>query len=73
MIASNDDWRDTQELVIEATGLAPTDNSEAAILAPLPAGAYTAVVRGMEGLAGTALVEMYNLTSAPSGALAPAR
>ena len=58
---SNDDWRATQEAEIIATGLAPTDNREAAMVVTLPAGAYTALVRGKDGTVGIALVEGYNL------------
>ena len=46
VIASNDDWQDSQEEQITATGLAPTDPNESAIYATLPAGNYTVVVRG---------------------------
>ena len=42
----NDNWRDTQEAEIIATGLAPTNNLEAAIVVTLNPGAYTAIVRG---------------------------
>ena len=46
VIASNDDWEETQRDQIKASGLAPTDPHESAIFATLPAGDYTAVVRG---------------------------
>ena len=46
VIASNDDWQDTQEEQITATGVPPTDPNESAIYAILPAGNYAAVVRG---------------------------
>src|SRR5207245_8451040 len=46
IIASNDNWKDTQQLEIEATGLAPSDDRESAILAILVQGNYTAIVRG---------------------------
>jgi hypothetical protein len=39
-IASNDNWRDTQAAEIEATGLAPADNRESAILTTLTPGNY---------------------------------
>jgi sugar lactone lactonase YvrE len=65
MIASNDNWRDTQQSLIQATGLAPTDDRESAIYATLPAGAYTAIVRGANNTTGVALVEVYNLNSSP--------
>ena len=42
----NNNWRDTQEAEILATGIAPTNDLEAAIDATLPPGAYTAIVRG---------------------------
>jgi hypothetical protein len=60
-IDSNDDWRDTQESEIEATGLAPTDDHESAISTTLPPGAYTAIVSGVGGTSGLGLVEAYNL------------
>ncbi|MBA2433729.1 MAG: hypothetical protein H0V54_01350, partial [Chthoniobacterales bacterium] len=60
-IASNDDWKDSQEAEIEATGLAPTNNAESAIFATLPPGAYTAIVRGVNDTTGVGLVEVYNI------------
>jgi hypothetical protein len=60
-LASNDDWRSTQEADITATGLAPGDNAEPAILASLPAGNYSAVVTGKGTAQGVALVEVYQL------------
>ena len=59
IVASNDDWQDTQEAQITATGLAPTDPNESAIYVTLPAGNYTGVVRGAGDTTGTALVEVY--------------
>jgi hypothetical protein len=61
LIASNDDWQDTQEELITASGLPPTDPNESAIYATLPAGNYTAVVRGAGDTTGTALVEVYSI------------
>ena len=61
IIASNDNWKDTQQEEIEAAGLAPTEDSESAISAALPPGAYTAIVRGANGTTGVGLVEAYNL------------
>ena len=60
-IASNDNWRDTQEAEIEATTIPPTDDREAAILASLPPGNYTAILRGKNDTTGRALVEVYAL------------
>lgn len=61
MIASNDDWADTAETEIAATGIAPEDPRESAILANLMGGPYTAIVTGKEGTVGVALVEVYHL------------
>jgi sugar lactone lactonase YvrE len=61
VIASNDNWKDTQQAQIQASGLAPTDDRESAILRQLDAQAYTAIVRGANDTTGVALVEVYNL------------
>ena len=61
IVGSNDDWQDTQEAQITATGLAPTNPNESAIYATLPAGNYTGVVRGTGDTTGTALVEVYGI------------
>ena len=47
--------------IISSTGLAPSDDREAAIFAHLTAGAYTAVVQGQNGTTGVGLVEAYNI------------
>jgi hypothetical protein len=47
---------------VNATQLAPTDDREAAIVAPfLTPGNYTAVVEGKDGATGVALVEAYRI------------
>ncbi len=61
IVASNDDWEDDQETEISASGLAPTDPNESAIFATLPAGNFTAVVRGADDTTGVALVEVYSV------------
>gem|GEM_PF-750779 len=61
LLASNDDWKDTQEAEIEAAGLAPTDERESAIEATLTPGLYTAIVRGKNDTTGVGLMEVYNL------------
>ncbi len=61
ILASNDNWRSTQESEIMETGLAPSDNLESAIVATLPPEAYTAIVRGQNNTSGVALVEAYQL------------
>jgi sugar lactone lactonase YvrE len=61
VIASNDNWKDTQQSAIQATGLAPTDDRESAILISLPAGAYTAIVTGAGNSTGIARVDVFNV------------
>lgn len=61
VVATNDDWQSTQGAAIEASGLAPEDPAEAAILATLAPGAYTAIESGKNGGTGVGLVEVYNL------------
>ena len=57
----NNNWRDTQQAAIQATGLPPTNDLESAIVATLPPGAYTAIVKGNGSTSGVALVEVYDL------------
>jgi hypothetical protein len=68
----NDNWREdpAQEAAIIATGIAPTNNLEAAIDVTLNPGAYTAVVRGQNNTSGIALVEVYDLSQAVLARLA---
>ena len=70
LIASNDNWQTTiiggiitQDQVqdIMNSGRAPGDPRESAIIGDLPAGNYTAIVRGVNGTIGVALVEVYDL------------
>jgi Fibronectin type III domain len=61
LVFSNNDWRSDQEQQIIDTGLPPSDDRESAIVATLPPGAYTAIVRGVDGAVGVALVEVYAL------------
>jgi streptogramin lyase len=61
LVAANDNWKESQEAEIKATGLAPDNDAESAIVALLSPGSYTAVVRGKEDTTGVALVELYSL------------
>jgi len=61
LLASNDDWKDTQQNAIAATGLAPPNDFESAIVGTLMPGNYTAIVRGFNNTIGNALVEVYGL------------
>jgi hypothetical protein len=70
LIASNNNWATTiiggiitsnQVHEIQASGYAPGDPFDSAIIADLPAGNYTAIVRGVNNMTGVALVEVYDL------------
>ena len=67
----NNNWRDSQEAEILATGIPPTNDLESAIVATLDPGAYTAVLRANTGTTdGIALVEIYDLNQAVDSKLA---
>jgi hypothetical protein len=61
MLVTNDSWKSQQQGDITATGLAPNNDAEAAILTRLAPDAYTAIVSGKGGNSGVALVEVYQL------------
>ncbi|HWX15697.1 MAG TPA: hypothetical protein VNY07_03840 [Chthoniobacterales bacterium] len=64
-IATNDNWQASSQVSeIRASGLAPTNPFESAIMATLQPGSYTAIVRGVNNTTGIALVECYELDSA---------
>lgn len=60
-ITSNDNWKDSQQAAIEESTIAPTKDLEAAIIATLAPGAYTAILSGKNGTGGIGLVELYDL------------
>jgi hypothetical protein len=79
LIAGNDNWRTTQiggaitsdqSIDIVATGVAPSNEAEPALIAVLDPGAYTAVVRGVNDATGIALVEVYDLDAIAGSTLA---
>src|SRR5437667_7634757 len=62
VIASNDNWQDDINAIdVQKNGLAPPNALESAIALHLPAGGYTAIVRGADGGTGVALAEVYDL------------
>ncbi len=61
LVTSNDNWKDTQQAEIQASGKAPPNDNESAIIAVRPAGNSTAIVRGKGNTTGNALVEVYIL------------
>ena len=61
-IATNDNWHDANNATdIQRNGLAPPNAIDSAIMLHLPAGSYTAIVRGANAATGNALVEVYDL------------
>jgi hypothetical protein len=71
LIASNDNWQHTiiggiitsdQRADIRASGHVPRDGRESAIIADVPPGNYTTIVRGVNDTTGVALVEVYDLS-----------
>ena len=63
-IRLNDDWQDSDGGdEVAATGVAPGNPREAAMVVTLQPGSYTAVVRGWEQTEGVGLVEAYVLDS----------
>jgi hypothetical protein len=78
IVATNDDWRVTQvggiitadqSAEIAASGFAPGNDRESAIIANLPPGSYTAVVRGAGNSVGTGVVDAFDLSPAASAKL----
>ena len=65
--ATNDNWKisdqgqQSQETAVLATTLPPENDLESAIVATLPPGNHTAIVRGKNNTIGVALVEVFNL------------
>jgi uncharacterized repeat protein (TIGR03803 family) len=79
IIGRNDNWRVSQpggvvtgdqSADIKASGLAPFDDREAALIATLAPGNYTAVVSGTQNTAGIGLVEIYDLDPEADATLA---
>ena len=60
-VRSNRNWKDTEQVAIEATGLAPSNDLESAMVVTVAAGNYTAILQGDGGGTGIGLVEVYKL------------
>lgn len=69
LVAENDNWNAHRNDVL-SSNLAPVDEHESAIVATLQPGAYTAIVRGVSGSTGVALVELYDLNPASDSHIA---
>lgn len=68
---TNDNWKDAPNAAeIQSSGLAPSDEREAAILLTVQPGSYTAVIKGVNNTTGLGLVEIYDLQSSNGAQLA---
>ena len=70
LVMANDNWKNTQQAQLMAAGLAPANDNEAALIATLPAGNYSAIVSGKNGGTGVALAEVYDLDPTSNSRLA---
>ena len=62
LLDSNDDWGSSPDQAeIQASGVAPPNSKESAVIKLLPAGPFTAIVRGVGNTTGVASVELYQL------------
>ena len=61
LVASNNNWRSDQAQIIQDASLAPSDDREAALVATLSPGSYTAVLFDSNQSQGVALFEFYDL------------
>jgi sugar lactone lactonase YvrE len=68
-VASNDDWKESQESEIANTGIPPTNDVESALVVTLAPGAYTVIEQGKDNVTGVGLVEVYDLDSAANSSL----
>lgn len=66
----NDNWRESQNTEVEATGIPPGNDLESAIVATLAPGPYTAIVAGTSNASGIGLVEVYDLNQSVDSRLA---
>ena len=60
-LGSNNNWRDSQQAAIAATGIPPSNNLESAMVRTLDPNPYTAVLRGRNSTTGVGLFELYDL------------
>jgi hypothetical protein len=61
VVKTNDNWKNTQQAAIQATGLAPPNDLESAMVVTVATGRYTAILSGQSGGTGIGLVEVYQL------------
>ena len=69
-LASNDNWRDSQEDAVKATTIPPINDYDSSLVQTLDPGAYTVILAGKGGTTGIGLVELYDLDLGASAKLA---
>ncbi|MEY2550641.1 MAG: hypothetical protein QOG12_785 [Verrucomicrobiota bacterium] len=69
-VVFNQDWRDTQQAQIKATGIPPLFDVESAIVATVSPGAYTVILKGLNNGTGLGLIEVYDLQPGGTAKLA---
>ncbi len=69
LVARNNDWQETQEVELFASGLAPANALEAAMIHTLAPGSYTASITGRDGGTGVGLLEIYDADSSSDARL----
>src|SRR5205823_6647448 len=70
LVLANDNGKATQQTEITSAGIAPSNDKEAALIATLTAGNYTAIVTGKNGGTGVGLAEVDDLDQAADSRLA---
>ena len=70
LIASNNNWTDTQASEIQQTGIPPSDYRESAIVRTLNPGIYTCVLQGEGATTGIGVIEAYDLNMSANVTLA---
>ncbi|MEO5719771.1 MAG: ice-binding family protein [Chthoniobacterales bacterium] len=70
LIASNNNWKDTQQTAIENSTIPPGDDLESAIIVNLAPANYTAILSGQNGGSGLGLIEIYDLEAFSDSKLA---
>jgi hypothetical protein len=63
-VANNDNWKSDQQSDIMQTGLAPSNDLEAAYVGQFPAGGYTAILSGQGGGTGVGVIEVFQFNNA---------
>ena len=66
VVAANNNWKDSQQSEIAATGRAPAHDAESALIATIAPGAYTLRLSGMNNGAGVGHIDIIDVDTAGS-------